>query len=121
MDPIVAAAIVAAIGSFATAIVARRSTQRQERAKAEAEETSNELAGVKIQLDAWPALYRVVVEELEREREARRHDVAEERAIAEAFAAKADRLEQERDGALDALRDCREHLTNGKGNHEQGT
>lgn len=97
MDPVVAAATVAAVGGLATAVVARRSTQK--------------IDGVKVQLDAWPQLYRTVVAELQREQDARRHDVADERAIAEAFAQKADRLERERDGALEALRRCREHLT----------
>lgn len=103
MDPVVAAALVAAVGGLATTVVARRSTQK--------------LDGVKVQLDAWPSLYQTVVAELDREREARRHDVAEERAIAEAFAQKADRLERERDGALEALRECRQTLT---ATHEEG-
>lgn len=94
MDPVVAAAVVAAVGGFVTAVAARRSTQK--------------IDGVKVQLEAWPALYQTVVGELEREREARRHDVAEEKAVAVGFARKADRLEAERDAAREALNRCRE-------------
>lgn len=100
MDPVVAAAIVAAVGGFATALVARRSTQK--------------IDGAKLQLEAWPDLYQAVVSELERERRARRHEVAEERAVAASFAKRAERLEQERDDALEALRQAL------AGNQEEG-
>lgn len=121
MDPLVAAALVTAVGAFATALVARHLSSDAAEAKAEADQTTNELAGVKIQLDAWPSLYQSIAAELEREKTARQHDVAEERAIAESFAAKADRLQRERDGALEELAKWRQRvadLTKG-GEHDQ--
>lgn len=87
MDPVVAAALVAAVGGFATALVASRSTRRVD--------------GVKVQLEAWPELYRTVVAERDAERERHRSELAEERAIAAGFAKRGERLEAERDHAVE--------------------
>lgn len=106
MDPLVAAAIVTAIGGFGTALIAKRLSNDAAEAKEEADKTTLELTGVKIQLDAWPSLYQSVVAELERSRA----DVREERAVAETFAARADRLQRERDEALDEAALWRQRL-----------
>lgn len=91
MDPIVAAAIVTAIGGLGTALIARRLHAQAEEAKAEAVQTTNELQGMSIQLEGWPKLYQAAVADIDR----LKADVAEERAIAEAFDTKARRLEAE--------------------------
>jgi gamma-glutamyl:cysteine ligase YbdK (ATP-grasp superfamily) len=91
MDPLVAAAVVTAVGAFAAAVYARHLQGPAEEAKAEAVQTANELHGMEIQLDGWQKLYTAAVADNDR----LKVTALEERARADGCSQTIERLERD--------------------------
>lgn len=109
MDPALAGIIGGAVVALIAGGFALLQTQAVAKAKAKADENTRQMESVKVQIDGWDRLHDAYRQEITR----LGHALGEERAIAEAFAAKADRLERE-------LRDTRTEVEWCRTNHRPG-
>lgn len=103
MDPVLGSVIGAALAALIAGGFAIRQTRILESERSKAASNTTAIESTRVQIDGWDRLTNSYRQEITRLQEA----LGEERAIAEAFARKADRLERERDGFRREVEFCR--------------